>query len=131
MQTFLPFADFIQTAKCLDRQRLGKQRIESKQIIDTIVGGKKGWSNHPAVNMWRGFEDALRLYFNIISQEWLNRGYKHNMGFYNVSNPRLPHWIGDADFHLSHQSNLVRKFPEHYKIYFPNITNDLPYVWPV
>ena len=29
MQTFLPYSDYVASAKCLDRQRLEKQRIET------------------------------------------------------------------------------------------------------
>lgn len=36
MQTFLPFAEFKETACILDYRRLGKQRVEAKQIIQTI-----------------------------------------------------------------------------------------------
>ncbi len=36
VNTFLPFRDFVKVAKCLDRQRLGKQRLECKQIINLL-----------------------------------------------------------------------------------------------
>jgi hypothetical protein len=42
----------------------------------------------------------------------------------------LPPWLGDADFHVSHQSSLVRKNPAHYRPHFPDVPDDLPYVWP-
>lgn len=38
MQTFLPYGSFIESAKCLDYGRLGKHRVEAKQII----GGNNG-----------------------------------------------------------------------------------------
>lgn len=134
MQTFLPYPSFQESARCLDYRRLGKQRVEARQIISICEGNAKSnaWSKHPAVLMWHGHLDALRSYFNAISQEWVKRGYQHNMGFY----PSLPFfieyppWVGNEVFHLSHQSNLVRKLPEHYRKYFPTVPNDLPYVWP-
>jgi hypothetical protein len=43
----------------------------------------------------------------------------------------LPPWLGDEDLHLSHRSALVRKDPEHYRPHFPDVPDDLPYVWPV
>ena len=51
MQTFLPYADFVKTAKCLDYRRLGKQRIEAFQILNILEGKttKAGWKHHPAV----------------------------------------------------------------------------------
>ena len=36
MQTFLPYESFEDTAKVLDYRRLGKQRVEGMQIINTI-----------------------------------------------------------------------------------------------
>jgi hypothetical protein len=42
----------------------------------------------------------------------------------------LPKWLGNESFHLSHQSNLLRKNPDHYSQFFMGIPNDLPYVWP-
>ena len=43
----------------------------------------------------------------------------------------LPPWLGDPALHRSHQSNLVRKDPAFYKEHFPDVPDDLPYVWPV
>ena len=33
-------------------------------------------------------------------------------------------------FHRSHQAALVRKLPEHYRRLFPDVPDDLPYIWP-
>jgi hypothetical protein len=43
---------------------------------------------------------------------------------------RLPGWLGDPAFHRSHQSALVRKDPDWYRPHFPDVPDDLPYVWP-
>ena len=43
---------------------------------------------------------------------------------------RLPPWLGRRALHRSHQSALVRKDPVHYRPFFPNVPDDLPYVWP-
>ena len=42
----------------------------------------------------------------------------------------MPPWLGDRDFHRSHQSNLIRKDREHYGPLFPDVPDDLEYVWP-
>ena len=42
MQTFLPEEDFYKTAQSLDRQRLGKQRVETLQIAGVVAGIKDG-----------------------------------------------------------------------------------------
>lgn len=136
MNTFLPFACFNKSVKVLDYRRLGKQRAEVKQILLALENPNSGWSKHPAVLMWKGYESALRYYGDYIITEWVNRGYINNMkpfaseflmSMYLID---LPPWFGDKDFHLSHQSNLVRKDPEYYKKYFKDVSNNLVYVWP-
>jgi len=136
MQTFLPYPSFSQTAKCLDYRRLGKQRIEAKQILQTLLGESDGWKNHPAVKMWRGYSSALARYGFDICVEWVARGYKDNqrnwffekMFYPGVENPP---WLGDPVFHASHRSNLLRKAPEWYGQFGWTEPNDLSYIWPV
>ena len=75
MQTFLPYADFKASAKCLDYRRLGKQRVEAMQIHKIVSGERTtgGWINHPAVVMWRGFSSLLAYYHNEMVAEWVSR----------------------------------------------------------
>lgn len=135
MQTFLPYADFRKSAKVLDRQRLGKQRVEVYQILKALHG-QGGWQNHPATKMWAGYENALAIYGITMCMEWIDRGYKDNLtsvlyDYYQYSEHYgFPWWFGNESFHLSHQSNLLRKMPEHYGPIFGDIPNDLPYIWP-
>ena len=42
----------------------------------------------------------------------------------------LPPWLGDEAFHRSHQAALVKRDPDHYRPLFPDVPDDLPYVWP-
>lgn len=133
MQTFLPYADFARSAEVLDRQRLGKQRVEAWQIVKALRGETKGWVNHPATVMWRGYETALMSYATAICQEWISRGYKDTMlerFEFESSSLVIPPWLGDEDFHLAHQSNLVRKDRLHYGEIFFGVPDDLPYIWP-
>lgn len=133
MQTFLPYADFEKTAKCLDWRRLGNQRVEAMLIIKNLEGERDSWYHHPAVQMWEGYVDALKLYFNVISKEWEQRGYEHNLGYYDVDREQVefPPWLGDELFHNSHKSNLLRKDPDFYSQYGWDIPADLDYVWPI
>lgn len=133
VNTFLPYPDFQKCAKVLDNKRLGKQRVEAMQIINVITKKMTAWSNHPAVNMWRGYINALKLYYNHILAEWINRGYKNNMPVLPIHGKiNLPWFIGNKSFHLSHQANLIRKDHNYAKI-FRNIPNDYvehTYIWP-
>lgn len=132
MQTFLPFSDFQKSVEVLDYRRLGKQRVETFQVLNILLNRteSKGWTNHPVTKMWRGFEEALKLYQNITITEWVKRGYKNNMSFENVNKDNLifPTWLGDEEFHRSHRSNLLRKNFEYYSQYF-NEPIDLEYKW--
>ena len=130
MQTFLPYPDFKKTAECLDWRRLGKQRIEAMQILRALENHNYGWQNHPAVNMWRGFEAMLAVYHNTIIEEWISRGYRNSMKIIvpNIA-PISPSWLGNPDFHASHRSNLLRKDPEHYAQFGWTESDNLPYVW--
>lgn len=142
MQTFLPYKDFKKTARVLDRQRLGKQRVETMQVMNTLTKTTGAWSNHPAVHMWKGYAWALLQYQKAIINEWVNnRGYKDTclQKTYNIykslpdnmkGEGKYPPWLGREDFHNGHKSNLVRKKPEYYRKFWPNISENLEYVWP-
>jgi hypothetical protein len=135
VQTFLPYPSFEQSAKVLDRSRLCKQRVECKQIYLSLTVPGYGWKSHPCVRSWAGHEQALIAYACEICREWRARGYKDTLLDYFTSLPCdlviLPKWYGKEDFFNSHKSNLVRKDPGHYRQFFPDIPDNLPYVWPV
>lgn len=140
MQTFLPYASFEQTAQCLDRQRLGKQRIECLQILQVLSDNSKiGWRNHPAVKMWKNSEIALSRYGQAICVEWKLRGYKDSCQekieklslLFNSDSINGPSWLGTESFHSSHRSNLLRKNYDWYKQFNWKEPTDLPYVWPI
>lgn len=139
MQTFLPYSDFEVTASVLDQKRLGKQRVETLQIMSAMLKGT-GWIHHPATKMWQGFEIALFDYQLAICNEWTARGFQDTCLaktwdiIEDYSDQRelvIPWWMGSMDIHVSHQSNLVRKNSEIYRPFFPHVPDDLPYIWPV
>jgi hypothetical protein len=89
--------------------------------------------------MWWGHEGSLATYGVAVCDEWTYRGYKDTCRdkiLDLVSGLRLeladdpPGWLGNDEFHLSHQSNLVRKNPGYYRRFFPSVPSDLSYVWP-
>lgn len=137
MQTFLPYADFPMSARSLDNRRLGKQRVETLQILNALTNPNYGWQNHPAVKMWRGHVASLVVYGLAICDEWKRRGFNDtcaakiaaHMPDDCISAPP-PSWLGNAEFHASHRSNLLRKEPEHYRQFNWIDGPDKPYVWP-
>lgn len=127
----MPYDTFSASLSCLDPRRLGKQRVEAKQILNVLEGRSFAWRNHPAVKMWRGYEDALGLYMNECIKEWKRRGYKNTMALYEGRSPSsLPPFMGLEVFHASHRSNLLRKDPFFYSRYGWSESDDMAYYWP-
>ena len=150
MQTFIPYTDFDECARALDYRRLGKQRVECKQILNAIYRvniqekckrdnlpipddmKQTGWTNHPATRMWRGYEPALRQYMRAIILEWIARGYKNNMEIPEPENYKLPPWWGREEIHASHRSALLEKdFEFYYGKWSWEDEPKIDYIWPV
>lgn len=147
MQTFIPYDIHLFSARALDRQRLGKQRVECKQILMALVGDSTGWVNHPATRMWRGSERFLADYALIVCAEWRERGYVDNLapwfeevrGRFDLSAMQRPSWWRDRNVHDSHKAQLLRKSPEHYQAAFRLTDVQVQellnahegYIWPV
>ena len=148
MQTFLPYADMRRSVQVLDARRLGKQRVECLQVLRGLTVPDYGWRHHPAVRMWAGRLEALGRYTLECCAEWAESGRADTvadtvtaeLASHGVTSIRdedelartggLPPWWGKASVHESHRSALVRKDPEHYRRFFPDVPDDLPYVWP-
>ncbi|MEW9532718.1 MSMEG_6728 family protein [Microbispora sp. NPDC049125] len=74
MQTFLPYPDFAASARVLDPRRLGKQRVETLQVLRALTVPGYGWRHHPAARMWTGYEEALVRYGLEICGAWCAMG---------------------------------------------------------
>lgn len=150
MQTFIPYPNCWRTANCLDNKRLGKQRVECKQILLTLgidVGEHRGnplsrWRNHPAVRMWAGHELCLAEYAEIMCIEWKRRGFNDSLlpqfravvgslAEGSLFQSRSPDWLGRERLHASHRSNLLRKDHSWYGQFGWSEPADMEYVWPV
>ncbi|WP_433827530.1 MSMEG_6728 family protein [Actinoplanes sp. CA-015351] len=150
MQTFLPYPDFTGSAQTLDPKRLGKQRVETIQVLRGLIQPGYGWRHHPAVKMWQGYEEALVRYGLDICAAWTATGRADTCATTLLTDLRtatgiteirtaaelsaagdMPPWLGDDPLHESHRSALLRKDPAHYRPLFgPTLPDDLPYVWP-
>ena len=137
MQIFLPYPSFKHSLQVLDNKRLGKQRVETYQIISAITRRPKldgtpykGWLNHPCTIMWKDNLNALKEYLNLSISEWVNRGFKNTMEFEEIDGPiEYPVFIGFDRFHSSHRANLLKKEPEFYTRYGWTEDPTDPYVW--
>ena len=135
MQTFLPHTDsFEHITHQLDNKRLNKQVLEAWQLLLTISRldpnnnnrDPKGWANHPAANMWRGYETALVAYTLACYNEWVSRGfnstmlpkifstYDHAVKIGRIEDElKFPSWIQDIEKYeqlaSTHRIALLRK----------------------
>jgi hypothetical protein len=146
-------------ARTLDNKRLFKQALEGWQILMNLTEldpqnnyrKPAGWSNHPAVKMWRGSELVLYFYIQAMITEWVARGFKTTLAQKvlvtiikakedgNASN-LIPAWMRDQEMFdamaSSHRKALLTKHYEHYnqfnweedKGYAPE---SYDYVWPI
>ena len=152
VNTFIPYPDFVKSAKALDYRRLGKQRVEAWQILRALMGISQGWRNHPAAKMWEGHEKALALYATTMCDEWLRRGYKSTMipkiegtlvralELGRISDElTFPYWFKDKDTYeqiaSTHRIALLRKEYEWYSQFgWPEDKGYRPeyyqYLWP-
>jgi len=143
MQTFLPFPEFDKSCAVLDYKRLGKQRVECKQLLKALgqypeglmkpeeKPSSGGWAKHPAATMWQGYEAALAMYHNEAILAWVSRGYRNTMPLIDIEAWIAPPWLGDPLFHASHRSNLIRKDPAYYRDQLGwTEPDDMEYVWP-
>lgn len=162
MQTFVPVTEsFEAVAKVLDNKRLNKQALEGWQILMNLLQldpqgehrVSKGWSNHPAVKMWKGHEMALYLYIQAMVAEWKRRGYKSTIGDKAKATIAVamklgllssaatnPQWISSSktfsEVAASHRLALLNKDYEWYSQFkWPEDQGARPdtyeYLWPV
>src|SRR5688572_33044393 len=119
VQTFLPYPDFARSAAVLDIPRLGKQRVETLQILRAITFEDYGGRNHPAVTMWVGYTPALVAYGVAVTRRWQAEGYRDTvlpqlLEFLDGAPPAsqrrlrdaglLPPWLGQRALHRSHRA---------------------------
>lgn len=130
MQTFVPYADFSQSAAALDNKRLNKQLLEGRQIYSILVSGRRSgaWANHPAVKMWRNYDMALFEYLVAMKDECNDRGISteknwnaivelHDKNWNRGSKIVMPPWWNDNRVHESHRNNLYVKDSDYYSMF--------------
>lgn len=146
MQTFIPFlfslstsADdkhalqealerhFERIANALDYRRLGKQRVEAKQILTVLARIREqpsattskriAWQHHPAVQQWEPYEAVLTLYYNCMIKAWVARGYNNSMVLRDVDRSKLcvPPFIINPHVVHRHRAMLRYKNRTFYK----------------
>lgn len=130
MQTFLSEPTFAESAAVLDNARLNKQLLEGRQMLNALAGNQKGFLNHPATNMWRGYETTFVSYLRIVAMECARRDISAQnnwdaiaaiyMDNFEDSYTEPPWWKPSREKNrimLSHRANLYNKDPEHYAQY--------------
>lgn len=147
MNTWLPYPDYLESARVLDPATLVDQPNQVLAILDVIHESDTSiYRGAPdqVVNMWRDHEAQLCEYgLTMVEQclqgpsEFTNLArVKENLewhldcatsGEYSMDKPK---WFGDLDFHDSHKAALLRTMPEFYRDKF-DVDRTLPLIWPV
>lgn len=106
--------------------------IKEGQVIETTKSGKtvlsqgpienyvlpndeyitlpNGFSQHPVVKMWLGFETALKAYINAHIDVWVNQGKENNMVKYIIPKEyKRPEWTKSKRIISNYRAALVQK----------------------
>lgn len=100
--------------------------------MTALAGESKGWVNHPATKMWRGYEYELLKYSMAIRDELKERGFKWENNWhqlydtfrrnFNGTTAQIPFWQTNSEYFRkilnTHRANLFIKNKEHYTKYF-------------
>jgi hypothetical protein len=101
-----------------------REKVE-KQIV------KPGWKNHPCISLWKDYPDVLKLYFNCIVEEWIERKYQNNLEleFVDETCLQIPPFLENEEFINSHRRNMMRKNKEFYAKIFGEMEEKDGYMW--
>lgn len=124
IEIYLPYEDFQKSLECMDVRTLGNQRIESFQLIKTLVWDEPKTSySSPVEELWKNHTIALVKYYNMSVDLWKEKGFKNT--FPKITNFKfpeeisLPECIGNSNFHRAYQIQLLKENRKHYENQFP------------
>lgn len=149
MYTFLPYADFDETARTLLERDLEQQIMHTVIALDCLhekdAETVAAWSKHPLMNMWRGYEVQLALYGQAMVTQAQIRGmdvdnYSKRLDWHydTATFPddfkmEKPPWFDDPDkmrwVERSSRSLLVRR-DSRYLTYWPGTSTNLTPYYP-
>lgn len=154
IQTWLPLPSFKESAESLSDEDLFKQVLDGLRVIELLHEIPRNesklpheyWAAEPIDplqpgGMWRGCEMQLCEYTLEICEEASIRGRRQHPMMEAIaehlewatgedSYMGKPSWFGNIDFHLSHQSALIRKNPSFYRRKFA-ADDQMKLMWPV
>ena len=152
IQTWLPLPSYKDSIECLSREHLILQRLNILEIMeefhaipeeDSALPGdydSHDLDGHPVLDMWKGHEVQLVELGLQTCEHYVKLTGKEDPLYQRLANHQewatsedadfsKPRWLGDVDFHLSHQSELLRRDREHYVAYFTE-DRDRKLIWP-
>ncbi|MEM1943520.1 MAG: pyrimidine dimer DNA glycosylase/endonuclease V [Candidatus Caldarchaeum sp.] len=135
MQVFRPYVDWARSASVLDDLRLGKQRVEAKQVLNAffrklglIRDGLRGWLSHPIVLLYfndgKPYIDDVVGFFHACVDEWKRRGKQNSINLDDIQRyiQMVEKEPGTPVTHLhevEYRRILLIKNPKHYVRVFP------------
>lgn len=142
MNTLVPLSDVNACAEVLEERHLNRLRSDIVQVLkgccEPAPEPGSEVKEHPAIKMWRGNEPFLIKFGTAVCIEWQSRGnsdatLKKILGFksdFEESSREQPEWWGNEEVHDSHKSYLLRLKPSHYRRFWPELSDELPMIWP-
>lgn len=143
--TWLTRISLLDSAEDLALPQLALAQRESEALFNEMVFGDPdeefGKAPTPLVRMWIGYEAALAAYSIGCAAVLVRHGLTNGTRSLEIANTieqlrsqedmpfEMPPWIDDIDVLMSHRSNLMRRWPEHYS--FRRNPVDMPYLWPI
>lgn len=130
MYILLPYPDFEESAKTLDRTTI---RDQIRYGYDLLRGRVFDFHN-PFYLMWYGYEGLLTQYVLkcIEGYNWWYHGRTYRryseikyMSRTALRSRKAPPWLGDTLLHLSHRVCLARKDKEFYKYLIRTLKYDV------
>ena len=83
---------------------------------------REGYSSHPAVRMWFGYEEALKEYTNTMIDNFIARGGKNTMHRYTLPTQiDYPPWLSDPLTIGTHRAALLKKDFSFYCLIFGSL----------
>eukprot|EP01080_Neovahlkampfia_damariscottae_P001350 gene1350-11432_t len=103
--------------------------IPREKVQKKII--KPSWSNHPVTTLWKDHVEALKLYYNCIVEEWIERKYNNNLEleFIDETTLDIPPFLNNEEFMIVQRRNMIRKNQEFYSKIFGDLEEKDGYMW--
>lgn len=114
--THLPYPDFEECADCLSKVDLLVARETAYRLMQVPYRPLFDGAHALECGWWAKYPNTLCQYYNEIVNECFRRNIFPKYGYAVMEGqPTNPSWLGNAEFHSLHRTNLHYMQPSHYR----------------